>query len=130
MTGTSGRQRVQTDVVKNYEFFIPPIPEQKTIASVLSSLDNKIDLLHRQNQTLEQMEETLFRQWFMEEADESWEVLSLSDIAEVKNGFAFNSKSYIDYTPDSLEVFKMGHIEKGVVLERIQKRIMPQEVKN
>jgi type I restriction enzyme S subunit len=38
--------------------------EQRAIASVLSSLDDKIDLLHRQNQTLEQMAETLFRQWF------------------------------------------------------------------
>jgi type I restriction enzyme S subunit len=40
---------------------------------VLSSLDDKIDLLHRQNKTLEQMAETLFRQWFVEEAGEDWE---------------------------------------------------------
>ncbi|WP_206513126.1 restriction endonuclease subunit S [Flagellimonas marinaquae] len=43
--------------------------EQNSIAEVLSSLDDKIDLLHRQNQTLEQMAETLFRQWFVEEAE-------------------------------------------------------------
>jgi len=43
---------------------IPPLPEQKAIAEALSSLDDKIDLLHRQNKTLEQMAETLFRQWF------------------------------------------------------------------
>ncbi len=42
----------------------PPFPEQKAIAFVLSSLDNKIDLLRRQNKTLEAMAETLFRQWF------------------------------------------------------------------
>jgi len=46
--------------------------EQKAIASVLSSLDDKIDLLHRQNKTLEAMAETLFRQWFVEEAEEDW----------------------------------------------------------
>lgn len=46
--------------------------EQKTIASVLSSLDDKIDLLHRQNKTLEAMAETLFRQWFIEEAEDDW----------------------------------------------------------
>jgi restriction endonuclease S subunit len=34
---------------------------------------DKIDLLHRQNKTLEQMAETLFRQWFVEEAGEDWE---------------------------------------------------------
>jgi len=53
-----------------FEFLLPPIDIQKTIASVLSSLDNKIDLLHRQNATLEKIAETLFRQWFIEEAKE------------------------------------------------------------
>jgi type I restriction enzyme S subunit len=45
---------------------LPPSPEQKAIAAVLSSLDDKIGLLHRQNQTLEAMAATLFRQWFVE----------------------------------------------------------------
>ena len=39
--------------------------EQKAIASILSSLKDKIDLLHCQNKTLESMAETLFRQWFI-----------------------------------------------------------------
>ncbi len=49
---------------------LPSSKEQKSIASVLSNLDNKIDLLHRQNKTLEAMAETLFRQWFVEGAGE------------------------------------------------------------
>ncbi|EMT5584224.1 restriction endonuclease subunit S [Providencia stuartii] len=52
--------------------------EQKAIASVLSSLENKIDLLHRQNKTLEAMAETLFRQWFVEEAQDDWEEVKVS----------------------------------------------------
>lgn len=48
--------------------------EQKVIAEVLSSLDDKIDLLHRQNQTLESLAQTIFRQWFIEEAKEEWEI--------------------------------------------------------
>ena len=43
----------------------------------MSSLDDKIDLLHRQNQTLESLAQTLFRQWFIEEAKEEWEDISL-----------------------------------------------------
>lgn len=58
------------------------IEEQTAIASVLSSLDDKIDLLHRQNATLEKMAETLFRQWFVEEAKEEWEVGRISDLIE------------------------------------------------
>ena len=59
---------------------VPPLPEQKAIASVLSSLDDKIDLLHRQNKTLEAMAETLFRQWFIEEAKEDWGEVTLADV--------------------------------------------------
>jgi type I restriction enzyme, S subunit len=47
------------------------IREQKSIAAVLSSLDDKIDLLHRQNATLEAMAEALFKQWFVVEAREA-----------------------------------------------------------
>ncbi len=63
------------------KILLPSLPEQIQIASILSSLDDKIDLLHRQNKTLEQLAETLFRQWFVEETEESWEVVSLSEIA-------------------------------------------------
>ena len=66
--------------LKTIEIELPPLPEQKAIASVLSSLDDKIDLLHRQNKTLEAMAETLFRQWFIEEAKEDWEELTLADV--------------------------------------------------
>lgn len=62
---------------------IPEIPEQRAIASILSSLDDKIDLRHRQNKTLEALAETLFRQRFVEEADESWEEDSLGNYLSV-----------------------------------------------
>ncbi len=61
---------------------IPPLEEQKAIAEVLSSLDDKIDLLHRQNKTLEALAQTLFRQWFVEEAGDEWEVGRLGDIID------------------------------------------------
>ena len=60
-------------VLNDVLLYLPELPEQKAIANVLSSLDDKIDLLHRQNKTLEAMAETLFRQWFIEEAKEDWE---------------------------------------------------------
>lgn len=64
-------------------FPIPELEEQKAIASVLSSLDDKIDLLHRQNSTLESMAETLFRQWFVEEAQEDWEERPIGELVKV-----------------------------------------------
>jgi type I restriction enzyme S subunit len=70
---------ISGNTVKGIDILLPPLPEQKAIASVLGSLDDKIDLLHSQNNTLEQMAETLFRQWFIEEAKEDWEVGKLGE---------------------------------------------------
>lgn len=50
----------------NINIYIPPLPEQKAIASVLSSLDNKIELLREQNKTLERLAQILFKRWFVD----------------------------------------------------------------
>ena len=80
------RRALTKGMVEELEILLPPLPEQKAIASVLSSLDDKIDLLHRQNKTLEAMAETLFRQWFVEEAQEDWEDGCLGDVIELLYG--------------------------------------------
>ena len=71
---------------------IPSLDEQRRIAAILTSLDNKIDLLHRENATLEAMAETLFRQWFVVEAKEEWEEGKLGDILSVKGGTTPSTK--------------------------------------
>jgi len=87
LDGTSGRQRVPKDCFNELILNLPEsVLEQTAIASVLSSLDDKIDLLHRQNATLEKMAETLFRQWFVEEEKEGWKEGILDDILTVKGG--------------------------------------------
>lgn len=78
--------------IHELDVIIPPLPEQKAIASVLSSLDDKIDLLHHQNATLEKMAETLFRQWFVVEAKEEWEIGILDNVISVKGGTTPSTK--------------------------------------
>lgn len=112
MTGSSGRQRVQTDVVVNHLFNIAPLPEQQAIASVLSSLDDKIDLLHRQNKTLEAMAETLFRQWFIEEAKEDWEEVEVNNYA-ILNQSTLNK----DYPYSQISYLDTGSLTKGLIQE-------------
>lgn len=77
---------LNTSILGKVPISLPSLPEQKAIASILSSLDDKIDLLHRQNTTLEKMAQTLFRQWFVEEAKEEWEEGTLDDILTIKGG--------------------------------------------
>ena len=71
---------------ENIKIELPPLSEQKRIASILSSLDDKIDLLHRENKTLEAMAETLFRQLFIEEAKEDWKENPLGKCIKLVGG--------------------------------------------
>ena len=73
MTGTSGRQRVQTDLLGIKEVLVPPISEQQSIASILSSLDAKIELNKKINQTLESIGQALFKKWFVDSEYENEE---------------------------------------------------------
>jgi Restriction endonuclease S subunits len=80
---TTAYPSIVPDDLKKLIIPLPPLPEQKAIADVLSSIDDKIELLHRQNKTLEEMAMTLFRQWFIEPTrdglPEGWEEVSLGD---------------------------------------------------
>lgn len=78
--------------IRAFNVSLPDLPEQRAIASVLSSLDAKIGLLHRQNKTLEAMAETLFRQWFVEEAEEKAAEGTLADVAvNIRDGVPVNA---------------------------------------
>ena len=64
MVGTSGRQRVQLDVVKNHEILCPPLKEQIRIGKILKALDDKIENNKKINHHLEQMAITIFESMF------------------------------------------------------------------
>ena len=100
MTGTSGRQRVQTDVLINKVFRFPPLPEQKAIAKVLTAFDDKIELLQAQNKTLETMAQTIFKEWFGkyqigDELPEGWRVGKLGEIVTPIKGKNITKKQVI-----------------------------------
>ena len=66
MVGSSGRQRVQQNVLENYIVCLPSLNEQIRIANILSSLDDKIELNRRINENLEQQAQALFKSWFVD----------------------------------------------------------------
>lgn len=118
MNGSSGRQRVQKDVLENSEFLLPPLDEQKAIAKILSDLDEKIEINNKINKKLEEMAQAIFKQWFVDfefpnedgkpykssggEMVESelgmipkgWEVVKLQDIGNLTMGLSPKSESY------------------------------------
>lgn len=94
--GGSTQPTISLKNIKNFDINLPSLFEQQAIAGVLSVLDDKIDLLQRQNKTLEQMAATLFRQWFIEEAKEDWKYVELGSVIETASG-GTPSRSNMDF---------------------------------
>ena len=92
---------VGTETIENAIVNIPDLPTQKKISDILGSLDDKIELNRRMNETLEQMAMAVYKHWFVDfgpfqdgEFEESefgtipkgWKVVNLADIAFVQSG--------------------------------------------
>ena len=86
MVGSSGRQRVQTDVLKNLEICVPDLETQVKIGLILKSIDDKITINKKINENLEQQAQAIYVQMFIKNAIDSWKKGSLSDIAVITMG--------------------------------------------
>lgn len=81
MVGSSGRQRVQLDVVEKLEINFPPLPEQIKVASLLKSLDDKIALNNAINNNLEQQAQAIFKECFIDNPENSkWSTGTFSEL--------------------------------------------------
>lgn len=100
MVGSSGRQRVQTDVVANLSINLPPLPTQQKIAAILSSLDDKIELNNKINDNLELQAQAIFKSWFVDfepfggEMPKDWKRTDIYSIANIIYGSPFASKLF------------------------------------
>jgi len=88
--------------IENIPFPLPPLPEQQAIASILWSLDDKIELLREQNRTLEQIGQTMFREWFgkykmEDELPEGWRVGKLGEEFDIIMWQSPDGKSYNEH---------------------------------
>lgn len=116
----SAQPLINQSILKSIEFKIASYVEQKKVGSFLRNLDDQIECKKNHIQHLEKLAQTLFTQWFIDyefpteegspykscggKMDESelgeiptgWKVVSLGEIAEIQNGFAFKSKDYIE----------------------------------
>ncbi|HQU08006.1 MAG TPA: restriction endonuclease subunit S [Candidatus Paceibacterota bacterium] len=115
-------QSVQANInlqqLSGLEIPLPSLEEQRSIAAVLSSLDDKIELLRKQNETLEQIAQAIFNEWFVKPtADGSlpdgWQMAGLTDIADFLNGIALQKYPAIDGEP-SLPAIKIRELKAGI----------------
>jgi type I restriction enzyme S subunit len=103
--------QITFDNIAALDILLPPLSEQKQIAGILSSLDDKIDLLNRENKTLEAMAETLFRKWFVEDAKEDWEEKPLSYFGEIICGKTPSKKKH-DFYNGNIPFIKIPDMHK------------------
>lgn len=94
------------------------IETQTRIASILSALDDKIELNRRTNHTLEQMAQTLFKKYFVTDIDpdnlpEGWRFERLKSHIKIKNGFAFKGNDFIE---GGVPVLKIKNVKAGKIL--------------
>ena len=111
MVGSSGRQRVPSDAIENFECEFPPLAVQKTIAHILGTLDDKIELNQKMNQTLEDIAKAIFKSWFVD----------FDPVRAKAEGRPTGLPSEIsDLFPDELVDSEIGEIPKGWEVKTIQ----------
>ena len=116
---SSGSAQPQIPIrdIKEVRTLLPPLSEQKAIAEVLSSLDDKIDLLQRQNKTLEGMAQTLFRKWFLEDAGDDWEVATVKDVCSKIQSGGTPSTKISEYYGGAINWYKTKELKDNFLLE-------------
>jgi len=116
------RNAITKAMIEAFEITIPELPEQKSIASILSALDDKIELNLATNRTLEQMAMALYKHWFVDfgpfqhgnfidselgPIPEGWEVKRLDEIAHKKaQTFDFKQR-------DEVVFVNTGDVQEG-----------------
>ncbi|MDO8501006.1 MAG: restriction endonuclease subunit S [Gemmatimonadaceae bacterium] len=105
---TTGLGHVTKRDLENIEAAYPSLPEQRAIAHILGTLDDKIELNRRMNETLEAMARALFKSWFVD-----FDPVR----AKAEGRDPGLPKPIADLFPDSFEDSELGEIPKGWAVE-------------
>jgi len=116
--GTTSQPNIQINQLLEFNISIPPLPTQTAIASILSSLDEKIELNNAINRNLEALAQALFKQWFVDfnfPVDEHGNFSPLSgEMSEGQRGYKDSGGEMIDselgMIPKGWRVYSIGEI--------------------
>ncbi|MCS6983470.1 MAG: restriction endonuclease subunit S, partial [Candidatus Absconditabacterales bacterium] len=95
----AAQANISTNQIGKYKILLPPLPEQKAIASVLSAFDDKIELLREENKTLEEIGQTIFQEWFGTYGVDD-ELIKAQEILEFEKGIEVGSNNYFENKSD------------------------------
>lgn len=128
---------VSGKTMKEIEVMVPKeTDDQRRIASILSSLDRKIELNNKINADLEEMAQAIFKNWFVDfepfkdgkfvdselgMIPEGWKVGNIGDIVEFQNGFAFSSNDFSEY--GEYKIITIKSVQDGCLLSEGSSKI-------
>ena len=120
MTGAKGTKMPRGDKKQMLQYLVhlPPLEEQKRIAGILGALDDKIELLQKQNKTLEDMAKAIFKSWFVD-----FDVVHAKQKgipkADIMREYHLTDELY-DLFPSSFEPSALGPIPHGWQVKNVQ----------
>lgn len=106
-TGSANQANISPNQIKDLEILLPPLPEQRAIAEILSALDDKIELNLQMNKTLEDMANALYKHWFVDFGPFLPKGRSLNDGKGPMPGFV---ESELGLIPEGWEVSYLKHL--------------------
>ncbi len=134
--GGSAQAGVNAKQLSLFPIDLPPLDDQRSIAAVLSSLDDKIEILRAQNKTLEEMAQRLFKEWFVDfnfpnedgkpykksggrmigsemgEIPEGWRIGRIYEVLKVQYGFAFKSP-FFNQSNEGFPLIRIRDLKSG-----------------
>ena len=129
------QQNLNAQIIKDYVLKMPSLADQRRIASILSSLDRKIELNNKINADLEEMAQAIFKNWFVDfepfkdgkfvdselgMIPEGWKVGTLGDFCKCLLG-GTPSRSKEEYWNGDVNWINSGEINKFRILEASEK---------
>jgi len=120
----AAQQNLSGVLIRSLRFPLPPLPEQRAIAHILGTLDDKIELNRRMSETLEAMARALFKAWFVDFEPVRWKMErkgakaqsrneSKTSLASSRPGDFALPAALADLFPDSFEDSELGEIPRG-----------------
>lgn len=126
------RNALTKGMIEELEILLPPLPEQEAIAEILNSIDDKIGLLHKQNQKLEELAGILYKQWFIAEANPEGDEVFLSDVADHhKKNIKPYENPFQEYFHYSIPAFDDGlnpQIEVGDIIRSNKYQVLANSI--
>ncbi len=119
----SVRVRIYYDQLSRFQLPLPPLPEQKKIAAILTAVDDKLGVISRQIEATQALRQGLMQTLFSRGVDNqdaaNWPVVLLQDVAEVRTGVAKGKKGLKD--PVELPYLRVANVQDGhIVLTEVK----------